>query len=376
MKCLERLVLKSVLPLCAPHLDQRQFAYKADRSVEDAILYFTNNVYQHLDKPKGYVRTLFIDFSSAFNTIQPHILIPKLQAMNFPESACLWILDFLTERPQFVFLNFSHSSFSSNLLITNTGAPQGTVLAPVLFSIYTNDCTTIFNNIPIIKYADDTSIQALISNDSDLSNYYAEIDRFVNWCDSHYLLLNVKKTKEFIVDFRRSDNVHENIVIKGEVVERVTHYKYLGVIFDEKLDWNKNSEKVQSKVNQRVYFMYQVSKYKIDTRILSLFYESCIYSVLTFCISAWGGNLRVKQKSIMDRSIKRCNKLLCKSIYIDMDQAFFISFQRKLSQILKDPTHPLHDFIIFSNRTNRLIHMKAKTTRYFNSFLPFAIRHY
>ena len=84
MKCLERLVLKSVLPLCAPHLDQRQFAYKADRSVEDAILYFTNNVYQHLDKPKGYVRTLFIDFSSAFNTIQPHILIPKLQAMNFP----------------------------------------------------------------------------------------------------------------------------------------------------------------------------------------------------------------------------------------------------------------------------------------------------
>ena len=170
--------------------------------------------------------------------------------------------------------------------------------------------------------------------------------------------------------------MHENIVIKGEVVERVTHYKYLGVIFDERPDWIKNSEKVQSKVNQRVYFMYQVSKYKIDTQILSLFYDLCIYSVLTFCISAWGGNLRVKQKSIMDRSIKRCNKLLCKSIYIDMDQAFFISCQRKFSQIVKDSTHPLHDFIIFSNRTNRLIHMKAKTTRYFNSFLPFAIRHY
>ena len=62
--------------------------------------------------------------------------------------------------------------------------------------------------------------------------------------------------------------MHDSIVIKGEVVERVTDYKYLGVIFDEKLDWIKNSEKVQSKVNQRVYFMYQVSKYDIDTGIL------------------------------------------------------------------------------------------------------------
>ena len=61
------------------------------------------------------------------------------------------------------------------------------------------------------------------------------------------LVLNVKKTKEFIVDFRRSDSVHESIVIKVEVVERVSDYKYLGVIFDENLDWIKNSKKVQNK---------------------------------------------------------------------------------------------------------------------------------
>ena len=170
--------------------------------------------------------------------------------------------------------------------------------------------------------------------------------------------------------------MHDSIVIKGEVVERVTDYKYLGVIFDEKLDWIKNSEKVQSKVNQRVYFMYQVSKYNIDTRILGLFYESCIYSVLTFCISAWGGNQRIKEKTIIDRSIKRCNKLLCKSVYVDIDQAFLISCLRKFSHIVKDSTHPLHCFINFSMRTNRLIHMRTRTTRFFNSFLPYAIRYY
>ena len=61
--------------------------------------------------------------------------------------------------------------------------------------------------------------------------------------------------------------IHENIVIKGEVVERVNEYKYLGVIFDEKLDWVNNSKKIQSKVNQRVFFMYNVAKFNVDTKI-------------------------------------------------------------------------------------------------------------
>ena len=373
MKCLEKIVLKNIQPICAPSLDNYQYAYKANRSVEDAILFFTNNLYQHLDRPKSYVRTLFIDFSSAFNTIQPHILIPKLKAMNFPDHITLWILDFLTERPQFVFIKLQSSSFTSGLIITNTGAPQGTVLAPVLFSIYTNDCQTLFKNIPIIKYADDTSIQALISSDIDLTHYYNEIDRFVSWCDSHYLLLNVKKTKELIFDFRKNNNTHDNIVIKGEVVERVVKYKYLGVLFDENLDWEANSKAVQSKVNQRVYFMYNVAKFNIDSKILSLFYESCIVSVITFCITAWGGNMREKQKSIMNSSIKRCNKLLKNDDFGDIDQLLFCATQKKFLSILKDQSHPLYSLIHFSVRSKRIIHVKTRTCRHYNSFLPMAI---
>ena len=133
--------------------------------------------------------------------------------MQIPNYMALWVLDFLVERPQFVFIQLKNNSVSSDLLITNTGAPQGTVLAPILFSIYTNDCSTIFKNIPILKYADDTSIQALIANQRDLTNYESEVERFVQWCDSHYLLLNVKKTKELIFDFRKTDNIHDSIVL-------------------------------------------------------------------------------------------------------------------------------------------------------------------
>ena len=296
--------------------------------------------------------------------------------MNFPEHISLWILDFLTERPQFVFIKLQSSSFTSGFVTTNTGAPQGTVLAPVLFSIYTNDCQTVFKNIPIIKYADDTSIQALISSDIDLSHYYNKIDRFVSWCDSHYLLLNVKKTKELIFDFRKNIPTYDNIVIKGEVVERVVKYKYLGVLFYENLDWETNSKAVQSKVNQRVYFMYNVAKFNIDSKILSLFYESCIVSVITFCITAWGGNIREKQKSIMNSSIKRCSKLLKYNDYDDIDQLLFCATQRKFLSILKDQSHPLYSLINFSVRSKRIIHVKTRTGRHYNSFLPMAIRNY
>ena len=192
--------------------------------------------------------------------------------MNCPSYISLWLIDFLVERPQFVFIKFKDSCVSSELLITNTGAPQGTVLAPILFSIYTNDCSTVFDNIPILKYADDTSIQALVSNDNDLSNYYLEIERFVQWCDSHYLLLNVSKTKELLFDFRKAGKIHDPIIIKGEEVERVTCYKYLGVVFDQNLDWVENSTKVQKKVNQRIHFMNKVSKFHTDTKILTLFF--------------------------------------------------------------------------------------------------------
>ena len=281
----------------------------------------------------------------------------------------------MTARPQFVFLKLKTCNFTSSVLITNTGAPQGTVLAPMLFSIYTNSCSKVFDNIPIIKYADDTSIQALIKCPSDLSNYFSEVTRFCNWCENHFLLLNVKKTKELIIDFRKSDNVHENIIIKTEVVERVADYKYLGVFFDDKLDWVKNSDALQAKFGQRLHFMRKLSAFNIDKSILSIFFESCVMSLFYFSITAWGGNVRVQERDNMERTIKSCLSLLKSKELVSVEDIFKIACDRKLDSILKDKTHPLFVFIEFSIRSGRLIHVKTTTSRHLNSFLPYAIRH-
>ncbi len=132
---------------------------------------------------------LFVDYSSAFNTIVPATLVAKLQTLGLNRSLCSWILDFLTGRSQVVRMGNNTSS----PLILNTGAPQGCVLSPLLYSLYTHDCTATF--------ADDTTVIGLITDNGE-TTYREEVSTLTKWCQENHLSLNIDKTKELVVDYR------------------------------------------------------------------------------------------------------------------------------------------------------------------------------
>ena len=106
-------------------LDKLQFAYRPNKSTDDTIAITLHTALSHLDKRNTYVRMLFIDYSSAFNTIVPSKLIIKLEALGLNVALCNWGLDILTGRPQVVKVG----NITSTPLILNTGAPQGCVLS-------------------------------------------------------------------------------------------------------------------------------------------------------------------------------------------------------------------------------------------------------
>ncbi len=102
MKCFERLVMQKIKTSLPNTLDPLQFAYRPNHSTDDAISTTLHLALTHLENKDSYVRMLFIDFSSAFNTIIPQQLINKLNLLGLNNSLCNWILDFLTRRPQSV----------------------------------------------------------------------------------------------------------------------------------------------------------------------------------------------------------------------------------------------------------------------------------
>ncbi len=206
-------------------LDPLQFAYRPNRSTDDAISSTLHLALTHLENKDSYVRMLFIDFSSAFNTIIPQKLINKLNLLGLNNSLCNWILDFLTGRPQSV--RVGHNTSSTTTL--STGAPQGCVLSPLLFTLLTHDCTAKFSSNHIINFADDTTVVGLISN-NDETHYREEVAQLAEWCGVNNLSLNVEKTKEVVMDFRRRNSSdHPPLTIDSSTVERVSSTKFLGV---------------------------------------------------------------------------------------------------------------------------------------------------
>ena len=207
---MERLLLHNLRPQVRHALDPLQFAYQEKVGVEDAIVYLMHRAHSYLDKGKGAVRIMFFDFSSAFNTIQPLRLSDKLVQMGVNVHLVSWITDYLTERPQFVRLK----DCVSETVLCSTGAPQETVLSPVLFTLYTSDFTCNTESCHIQKFSDDSAIVGCI-RDGQECEYRSLVDNFVQWCRNNHLQLNATKTKEMVVDFRRSQPPLLPVSIEG-----------------------------------------------------------------------------------------------------------------------------------------------------------------
>ncbi len=176
MKVFERLLKKHICSSIPANFGPSSVCLSANRSTDDAISQVLHSSLTHIDCKNGnYVRLLFIDYSSAFNTIVPTKLADKLTDLGLNTSLCDWIQDFLTARPQVVKVG----QFTSNSITLNIGAPQGCVLSPLLYSLYTHDCVSSHSSTSIVKFADDTVVLGLINN-NDEAAYLDEVERLTS----------------------------------------------------------------------------------------------------------------------------------------------------------------------------------------------------
>ena len=364
MKCLERIVLKFLLPVTDDLTDPMQFAYKRNRGTDDATMTLLHMAHKHLDMSGNFVRILYVDFSSAFNTIQPHLLAQKLSVMNVNSNLILWIVNFLVGRSQQVLFQSSLSSSKT----TSTGAPQGTVLSPFLFTLYTDDCRGS-TSTPLIKFSDDSAIIDLSNNDE---HYFSQVAKFVKWCEDNFLTLNVKKTKEMLIDFRRKSTEIPVLNINDEQVERVQCYKYLGVMIDENLNFDKNANYVNKKCQSRIYLLQKLRKLNVNKSVLQLFYRSFTESILTYSFICWHGSLGVKSKNALDRVVNVCSKIVGVR-QNGLSELFEKRVKRKGRKIVCDKKHMLSPEFELLPSGRRFRMPKLRTARALKTFVPLTV---
>ena len=164
-----------------------------------------------------------------------------------------------TLRPQYVRLQ----GCRSDILMGSTGVPQGTVLSPFLFTIYTSDFCFRSGTCHLQKFSDDSSIVGCITDDND-EEYRGVVENFISWAGENHLLLNIKKTKELVIDPRRSTRTTTvPITIQGEDIELVDSYKFLGVHLNKNLDWRDNTEAVYKKGQSRLYLLRRLKAFNV-----------------------------------------------------------------------------------------------------------------
>uniref|UniRef100_A0A1Y1M988 Reverse transcriptase domain-containing protein n=1 Tax=Photinus pyralis TaxID=7054 RepID=A0A1Y1M988_PHOPY len=296
----EFLKVESILP-------NTQSAFRVGYSCTTALLNVTNDIICSVDQ--GALSALvLLDFSKAFDTINHKILISILNYIGFNPNATRLVENYLEGRLQHVVLR---EHISSAISITS-GVPQGSVLGPLLFSIYTSNFHHSVHHVKFHQYADDVQLQFSFSASDSvkaISHINSDIKRIVHTSELHGLRINPLKSPFIIFGPRRTRTDHINnlaIKIKDMVLVPKQCVKNLGLWMDYDLRFKQHITAISRRAfgNLKLIFNHRQS---LSYHLKVLLCESLVLSNFNYCDSVYGPCL---DRSDTDRIQKIQNSCL------------------------------------------------------------------
>ena len=283
-----------------------QNGFRKNRSCSDHLFTLTS-IIRNRKHRKLSTYVAFVDLEKAFDRIDRTLLYYKLRNMGFGGKIYQAVKTIYQKCSARININdYLTNNFSSEF-----GVRQGDSLSPTLFGLFINDLATDLNNsgnginiendlsVKVLMFADDLAI--LSESEQDLQNM---IQSLYTWCKKWRMKVNVNKTK--IVHFRNKgqQHTHFNFSYGSEDIEVVESYKYLGLIFDDHLDYNTTANALSGSAGRALGGIY--SKFKklngLGYQTYTKLYHTGVVPIMDYCSGIWGYQNFGKLNTIQNRS--------------------------------------------------------------------------
>ena len=265
-------------------LPPEQFGFRKSLGTELQLLRLVEEIHAALDR-KEVANGVFLDITRAFDTVWHDGLIAKLYKYKFNPSIVRLIQSYLQNR-QFV---VSVGSAISSARPLRAGLPQGSVVSPVLYNLYTADFPKS-ENTQLYAYADDLAIIATCKSEIQA---HRNTQRALNKANKYFQKWKLKphpaKTQHLTFSNRREPDDRQ-LYIDHEPIPTTETVKYLGVTLDRKLSWKTHLSMAEKKGRQAIGMLYPMiglgNKLSLPNKLLM--YKQIVRPTITYGSLVWG----------------------------------------------------------------------------------------
>ena len=315
-KVLEKAVFKQIVEYLDENklLSHNHHGSRSGLSTATALVQMYDQWVQEVDHDK-MVGVMMIDLSAAFDMVDHSLLVEKLTMFGLDENAVEWCRSYLLGRYQSVLID---GKMSPPVAI-QFGVPQGSILGPLLYIIYTNDIPDLVHNHPVryqsphpactpcgstVCYVDDGTFSvshtdtALLSQ--KLSDQYSKI---ADYMAANKLVINGEKTHLVVMGSKKSNNQRRNVSLKAgtHVIHPTPTAKLLGAHISQDLKWNHHilgsEDSLIRQLTSRINGLSMLSsKASMMTRLTVA--NGIFMSKLCYLVQVWGGSEGFLLKSL------------------------------------------------------------------------------